>query len=108
MSYNRNNLYPMPATNVGGTPITDQRLTVDGTAGGVQFSTFNERTDVVVLDVQDADVMCTFDNSAPTSSNGHRLYAGTTYTWSRAAAQAAKFIRQGSTSAAIHASEFYI
>ncbi len=34
------------------------------------------RKNMIVLDVQDADVMCTFDGSAPTSTNGHRLYSG--------------------------------
>jgi hypothetical protein len=75
----------------------------------VQFATaFNGSTNMVVLDVQDADVMCTFDGSTPTSTNGHRLYSGSHYTWSKAAASAAKFIRQGSSDAAIQASEFQL
>lgn len=98
-------LYPRP-TVASGTPVSDQRLTVDNTVGGVQFSAFNATTTLVVLDVQDADVMVTFDNSAPTSTNGHRLYAGTNYTWNKATAAAAKFIRQGASNAAIQASEF--
>jgi hypothetical protein len=60
------------------------------------------------LDVQDADVMVTFDGSDPSSTNGHRLYSGSHFTWSRATATAARFIRQGSTSAAIQASEFVL
>ena len=88
--------------------VADQRLTVDSTVGGVQFSTFSDTTTMIVLDVQDADVMCTFDGSAPTTTNGHRLYSGSHYTWSTAAAQQAKFIRQGATSAAIQASEFQL
>lgn len=104
-AYGLNNLFPKPS-QASSAAVADQRLTVDATAGGVQFSTFNAITQMIVLDVQDADVMCTFDTSAPTSSNGHRLYQGNSYTWSKAAAQAAKFIRQGSTSATIHASEF--
>ena len=68
--------------------MTDQRLTVDNTAGGVQFSAFNAITQLVVLDVQGADVMCTFDGSAPTTTNGHRLYDGSHYTWSVATAAA--------------------
>jgi hypothetical protein len=106
-SFNLNNIFPKPAY-YRSSPVTDQRLTVDATAGGVQFSAFNDITNMIVLDVQDADVMCTFDGSAPTSTNGHRLYSGSQYTWSTAAAAAAKFIRQGSTSAAIHASEFQL
>jgi hypothetical protein len=61
---------------------TDQRLTVDSTSGGVQFSAFNASADYVAWDVQDADIMVTFDGSAPTSTNGHRLYVGQTGTWS--------------------------
>ena len=107
MSFNLNNLFPKPAI-YRGTAVADQRLTVDATAGGVQFSAFADTTNMIVLDVQDADVMCTFDGSAPTSTNGHRLYSGSQYTWSTATATAAKFIRQGGTSAAIQASEFQL
>ena len=106
-SFNLNNIFPKPA-RYQSAPVADQRLTVDGTAGGVQFSAFSDTTNMIVLDVQDADVMCTFDGSAPTSTNGHRLYSGSHYTWSTAAAAAAKFIRQGATSAAIQASEFQL
>lgn len=107
MAFNLNNLFPKPAI-YRGTAVADQRLTVDATAGGVQLSAFADTTNMIVLDVQDADVMCTFDGSAPTSTNGHRLYSGSTFTWSTATASAAKFIRQGSTSAAIQASEFQL
>ena len=106
-SFNLNNIFPKPAY-YRNSAVADQRLTVDNTVGGVQFSAFNETTNMVVLDVQDADVMCTFDGSAPTSTNGHRLYSGSQYTWSTAAAAAAKFIRQGTTNAAIQASEFQL
>lgn len=105
--YNLNNIFPKPSW-YRSSPVADQRLTVDATVGGVQFGTFNETSTMVVLDVQDADVMCTFGGSAPTSTNGHRLYSGSHYTWSVAAAQQAKFIRQGSTSASIQASEFQL
>ena len=96
------NLYPKPTPGV-----TDQTLTVDATAGGVQFGTaFNSLTRYIVLDVQGADVRVTYDDSAPTTSNGHILFAGRSYTWSKQAAAAAKFIQDGGTSATIHASEF--
>jgi len=99
-----NPLYTKPAIS-NGTYLADQRLTVDNTAGGVTFTDYTETyVQVVDIDVQDADVMVTFDDSAPTSTNGHRLYAGTAYSWSVARFNAAKFIRQGSTNAAIHAS----
>jgi len=106
-SFNLNNIFPKPAW-YRGSAVADQRLTVDNTVGGVQFSTFSDTTTMIVLDVQDADVMCTFDGSAPTTTNGHRLYSGSHYTWSTAAAQQTKFIRQGATSAAIQASEFQL
>jgi hypothetical protein len=48
----------------------------------------------------------TFDGSAPTTSNGHKLFAGRSYTFSKEAAVKAKFIRSGGTSAKIHASQF--
>ena len=104
MSYLLNPLFPKP-TVAAGSPVADQRLTVSSTA--IPFATtFNIGTDMVVLDVQGADVMVTFDGSDPTTSNGHRLYNASHYTWSRQAAQAARFIRQAGTDAAIHASEF--
>ena len=97
------NLYPAPTPGVA-----DQTLTVDSTAGGVQFSAFNSLTKFVVLDVQVADVRVTYDGSAPTTTNGHILFAGRSYTWSKAAAVAAKFIEDTTTDATIHASEFTV
>lgn len=99
MAYNLNNLYPRPAG-------TDQRLTVDSTTGGVSFTAFTATAqDAVMFDVQTVDVFATIDGSAPTTSNGHRLYAGTFYTWSVGMANAAKFISSSTaTSAAVHAS----
>ena len=94
------NLYPKPTPGV-----TDQSLAVADSA--VQFGTaFNSLTKYVVLDIQTADVRVTYDGSDPTTSNGHILFAGRSYTWSKEAAAAAKFIRNGGTSASIHASEF--
>jgi hypothetical protein len=104
MSYNSNNLYPKPAYSANAV-VADQRLTVDSTAGGVQFTAFaTPIVNFVMFDVQTADVMCTIDGSAPTTTNGHRLYAGTFYTWSVAMANAAKFIAATATSGAIQAS----
>lgn len=96
------NFYPKP----NGT-AADQRLTVDATVGGVQFTNnFATSTDTVSIDIQGADVMVTFDGSAPTTTNGHRLYDTRSYTWSKAAAVSAKFIRQALTDASIHLSQF--
>lgn len=93
------NLYPLKPVG------TDQRLTVDSTAGGVQFSAFSSAANYVMWDVQDADVMATFDGSAPTTTNGHRLRVGQCGTWSVPMATAMKAIRQGGTSGVIHATE---
>ena len=101
-SFNLNNIFPKPAI-YRGSSVADQRLTVSSTA--VQLSAFGDTTNMVMFDIQDADVMCTIDGSTPTSSNGHRLYQGRAYTWSTAMAEAAKFIRQAGTDAVIHTSE---
>ena len=78
------NLYPVPTSGVN-----DQTLTVSNSA--VQFGTaFNELTRYIVLDVQVADVRVTYDGSAPTTSNGHILFAGRSYTWAKETAEAAK------------------
>ena len=107
------NLYPIPSGTAN-----DHRLTVDATAGGVQFSgandvntdAFDSLTKYIAFDVQEADVYMTFDGSAPVatsgSENGHKLFAGRSYTFSKEAAVKAKFIRAGGTSAKIHASQF--
>ena len=102
---NYTNLFPYP--NIyRGTAVADQRLTVSSAV--VTFSAFADTTNLIVLDVQNADVMVTFDGSDPSATNGHRLYGGTHYTWSRATAAAARFIRQGSTDGVIQASEFIL
>ena len=98
------NLYPKPT--VGG---TDEKLAVSSTA--VAFTTNWETSPsagtnkFIVLDVQTNDVMVTFDGSTPTSTNGHRLYAGESFTWSVDTAMAAQFIRV-SADAVVHASPF--
>tara|TARA_R110002153_G_scaffold60106_1_gene163326 strand:- start:553 stop:819 length:267 start_codon:yes stop_codon:yes gene_type:complete len=83
-------------------------LTVAGSAvqltdGGYTFSNISR---YVTLDVQDADVFVTYTGETPSGTVGHRLYAGRSYTWSVNSANAAKFIRTGSTSAVIAASQF--
>lgn len=94
------NFYPKP----NGTKA-DERLTVSSAV--VQFATtFDITTQYIPFDVQNADVMITYDGSTPSATNGHRLYAGTNGVWSRQTAQAAKFIRFGSTDGVVHASQF--
>lgn len=83
----------------------DQRLTVDNTAGGVQFATFYTQTTDVFWTCEAAQCRVTFDGSAPTTTNGHIIEAGDNGLWSKELATAAKFIRTGSVSAVIHASQ---
>lgn len=83
---------------------TDQRLTVDATSGGVQLSAYGARVTHVFWTLETAQIRCTLDGSAPTSSNGHILEAGDSGVWPRAWFAAAKFIRTGSSSGVIHAS----
>ena len=106
MSYNLNNLFPKPST-YRSSPVADQRLAVANVA--VQFSAFSDTSNMVMFDVQDNDVFATIDGSSPTTSNGHRLYNGRSYTWSTAMASAAKFIAATtSTAAAVHLSELQL
>jgi hypothetical protein len=80
---------------------------VDATAGGVQFEdTFEPNTTYITFDVQDADCYVTFDQSAPTTTNGHKLYDTRSYTWHKNTALDAKFIRAGATDAILYLSEF--
>lgn len=81
-------------------------LAVDGTAGGVPFLAPSNPDVEYWFDIQDADVMATFDGiTAPTSSVGHRLQAGEKYRAHAGDAIKAKFIRQGAVSARIQYSE---
>lgn len=65
----------------------------------------NTKTEVVLVDVQTADCFVTFGGETPSTTVGHRLYAGQNYTWSVAAALQAKIIAN-STAATLYASEF--
>lgn len=80
---------------------TDQRLTVSNSV--VTLSAFTSQTTHVFVDFQDATVMVTFDGSDPSSTNGHRYAAGSSATWSKPTASAARFIRQASTDGVVHA-----
>jgi len=87
---------------------SDQALTVDATAGGVQFAAFHADTTHVFWTSETAECRVTFDNSAPTTTNGHAVPAGSNGTWTKALAAAAKFIRTGATSAVISASQLKV
>jgi hypothetical protein len=94
-----------PENLVPNSTQADQALTVDATEGGVPFAAFHADTTHVELDVQDAQIRYTVDGSAPTSSNGHILNPYARRVWPKTKAAAAKFIRTGSTSAIVHASQ---
>lgn len=79
---------------------TDQRLTVSNSA--VALSAITDDASHVFVDFQSAAVMVTFDGSTPTSTNGHRYASGSSATWSKATATAARFIREGSTDGVVH------
>jgi len=79
------NLYPKP--HVG---KTLQEIAV--AASVVQLSAFDLQTHYVLLEVKNASIYVTFDNSTPSATNGHVLASGYREMVSRQTAQAAKFI----------------
>jgi hypothetical protein len=86
------NYAPKPNVQSGGLPIAGQRLATSGTA--VSFGSFNATTNLVIVDVQVADMYVTFDGTTPSSTNGAQLYAGNSYSWAVTTAQNAKFLQQ--------------
>jgi hypothetical protein len=79
----------------------------NGNSGsGVAFSAFHADTDYVVIDVQDNNVIVTFDGSAPGASNGHLLVKEQgLIVLSKNAAKGAKFLGSGGASV-IQSTEF--
>jgi hypothetical protein len=96
----------MDANALQPVPSADQRLTIDNTAGGVQFGAFGSACTHILVSFETAQCRVTFDDSAPTTTNGHILEAGMWLILTKRAATVAKFIRTGATSAVAHASEF--
>ena len=97
------NLYPQP------TGEADERLAVSTTAVSLTAGWTSSKTKYVLIDVQTADVMVTFDGSTPTASNGHLFKAGVQpFLWNKETARVAKFIRAGATDAAVHATPFSV
>jgi hypothetical protein len=92
------NLYLKPTDGA-----TSQRLTPDTTTEAT-FGPILNRTKAISFDVQTNDAFMTIDGSVPSSTNGHKLYAGRAYTLSREAALSARFIADAGTSV-IFASE---
>lgn len=70
-----------------------------------EFEAFDAATTHVLIGVDGGTVRVTFDGSAPTTTHGLLLGNGSNGTWNRRLADAAKFIRQGSTDAHLAAQE---
>jgi hypothetical protein len=85
--------------------VPDEALAVADNAAGVKFTAFHSDTTQVLWDCQTAQVRVTFDDSAPSATNGHLINPGDSGIWPKALATAARFIRTGGTSAVIHASQ---
>ena len=105
MPYNLNNILPRP-THAASAAVAGQALTVTSTAATSFATTFNASTDCVLLDIQVANVWVTFDGTTPATGVALILAQGEKYTWSKAAAQQAKFVATTTTNAIIYASEF--
>jgi hypothetical protein len=103
-------LYPRPTYVMSGgssTAVNGQLLTITSTAT-VQFAAFADDTKLVTLDIQTANVYCTFDGQTPSATKGHILVAGEKYTWSKPTATYAKFVATSTTNATIWGSEFTV
>lgn len=82
-----------------------QSLTVDNTAGGVQFSAFTTAATHIILTHEAAQMRMTFDGTAPTSASGFPVNVGDMVfvVFASTDVAAMKFIRTGSTSAVVWA-----
>ena len=107
------NLYPVPNDDATVKQASIAIPTSSNPSAGTSavsfttlFGALHENTKYVVLDVHDSDAFVNYFTTA-TSANGHRLYAGRSYTWSKEAAEGASFVNSsGSTAGRIVASEF--
>lgn len=82
---------------------TDQQLAVSTSVVQLVSTGFVSPVRAVDVQIQGANVRVTFDGSNPTDTNGFIYTNGTGTTWSLARAKAAKFIRDDSTDAVVHA-----
>ena len=78
--------------------------TVAGTATAL-VGTMNRGTKAVFWTVDGGDVRVTFDGTDPSATKGHLIMDGSSGTWSRGTAAAARAIRTGSDSGYFVASE---
>lgn len=111
-----NPLYPRPFVRSGQSSVaTGFMLTVSSSSSATSFTLANFGTEatqpanLVFLDIQGANVVCTFDGKTPLyGTSGHLLQVGTNYTWQGATLFAAKFALQTSSTATIYATEFAV
>ena len=95
------NLYPRPNGTIAG-----ENLSCPTTGSGVSLAALDTNTKYVMIDVQDNNVIVTFDGTVPTATNGHLLLKEQgLITLSALSAKAAKFLGVTGTSV-IHASQF--
>ena len=95
MNTRTSNLY-IGNVNPNGTP---ENLSAATSGSGVSFAAFHIDTDYVVIDVQDNNVIVTFDGSTHGASNGHLLVKEQgLIVLSKNAAKGAKFLGSGGTS----------
>jgi hypothetical protein len=81
-----------------------EALTVSNTAVGLA-TTIDEKTTHVFWTVDGADVRVRFDGTDPDANTGHLLRDGSSGTWHKTTAKAAKLIRTASTDALFFASK---
>lgn len=114
MAFTINNaLYPRPHIAQGTSSVAaGKMLTVSSSSSATSFTASNFATDceMVFLDVQQQNVLVTFDGSTPGyGTSGHILASGTNYTWQIGALLSAKFaLTTSATTAYIYASQFAI
>ena len=84
--------------------VAHRNLTVSNTALAL-VAPLNEKTRYVLVSVNTEGVRVTFDGSAPTSTDGHLLAAGSERLLSREMAVALKMIRSGGTDANVTVTE---
>ena len=98
--------YPRPAI-LNNAQVSGTALTVTSTAA-VQLSNFDNRIDIITVDIQGNDVYVTFDGTTPANGVAHIIYNREKVDWSPATARAAKFVALTTANATIYASPFQI
>lgn len=105
-----NPLYPRPHIAKGTSSVASGvMLTVGSSSSATSFSSssFDVDCEMMFLDIQTNNVLCTFDGVTPAAGTaGHNLAAGTNYTWQKGTLLQAKFTSLNATgSATIYASQ---